>query len=372
MSRFGEGQCNPFTILLWNGWKLFMAEVRQRVLQAALTKQVAGLYDEEYRIVRPNGDVRWIRDQAFPVRDSEGAVYRIVGVAEDITERKASEAKIQQLVNLYAALSQCNQAIVRCTSEDELLPQICRDVVQFGGMKMAWIGLLDQQSKRVNPVAAFGSGIEYLEGIQISVDADDPSGRGPTGTSIRENQPFWCQDFQNDPATALWHERGTRVGCYASASLPLHRNGITIGAFTVYATEVNAFDEAARNLMVAMATDISYALTRLALLAERRKTEDAMRIAAVTFDTQEGIMITDADANILRVNQAFQEITGYSKDEVIGRNPSIFQSGLHDAAFYQAMWSVLLDTGKWSGEVLGQTQEWRDLSEVDDHCNCLR
>ncbi|MGB8077362.1 MAG: PAS domain S-box protein, partial [Gallionella sp.] len=86
-------------------------------------------------------------------------------------------------------------------------------------------------------------------------------------------------------------------------------------------------------------------------ITERKRSEEGQRIAAVTFDTQEAIMITTPDAKILRVNQAFSEITGYSKDEVVGANPSIFQSGRHDAAFYRAMWSALLATGKWSGEV---------------------
>src|SRR6187200_855782 len=54
-------------------------EDRERVLQAALTKQMAGTYDEEYRIVRPDGSMRWIRDRAFPIHDSAGAVWRIAG-----------------------------------------------------------------------------------------------------------------------------------------------------------------------------------------------------------------------------------------------------------------------------------------------------
>lgn len=86
-------------------------------------------------------------------------------------------------------------------------------------------------------------------------------------------------------------------------------------------------------------------------ITERKRNQEMQRIAAVTFDTQEAIMITTPDAKILRVNQAFHEITGYSKDEVVGHNPRIFQSGRHDAAFYQAMWSTLRATGKWSGEV---------------------
>lgn len=61
---------------------------RERVMAAAQSKQVVGAYDEEYRIVRPNGTVRWIRDRAFPVRDGHREVIRVAGVAEDITERK--------------------------------------------------------------------------------------------------------------------------------------------------------------------------------------------------------------------------------------------------------------------------------------------
>jgi PAS domain S-box-containing protein len=60
----------------------------ERVLESALTKQVSGQYDEVYRIVRPDGSIRWIQDRAFPIRDESGKVYRIAGIAEDITRRK--------------------------------------------------------------------------------------------------------------------------------------------------------------------------------------------------------------------------------------------------------------------------------------------
>ena len=63
------------------------SEDRERVIEAALTKQVSGDYDEQYRIVRPDGSVRWIRDRAFPVKDVAGNVYRLAGIAEDITEQ---------------------------------------------------------------------------------------------------------------------------------------------------------------------------------------------------------------------------------------------------------------------------------------------
>jgi PAS domain S-box-containing protein len=68
-------------------------EDRDRVLQSSLTRQVEGAYDEQYRIVRPDGAIRWIRNRAFPVRDASGQVNRVVGVAQDLTSTKEAEAE---------------------------------------------------------------------------------------------------------------------------------------------------------------------------------------------------------------------------------------------------------------------------------------
>ncbi|HWQ37106.1 MAG TPA: PAS domain S-box protein [Burkholderiales bacterium] len=77
-------------------------EDRERVARAAAARQAAGLYDEEYRIVRPDGRVRWVRDRAFPVRNAAGEVERIVGVARDITERRQLEEQLRQAQRLEA------------------------------------------------------------------------------------------------------------------------------------------------------------------------------------------------------------------------------------------------------------------------------
>lgn len=71
-------------------------EDRHHVIQAMSTKQVDGTYNEEYRIVRPDGSIRWIHDRAFPIRNSGGNVYRIAGIAAEITKRKVAEQKLQE------------------------------------------------------------------------------------------------------------------------------------------------------------------------------------------------------------------------------------------------------------------------------------
>jgi diguanylate cyclase (GGDEF)-like protein len=175
-------------------------------------------------------------------------------------ERRDVEVKNHRLTQLYAALSQCNQAIVRCTSEAELFAQICRDVVKLGGIKMAWIGLLDAATGTVVPAASHGAGIDYLDGLHLSIRQGDVYAGGPSGTAMREDRAVWCQDFQHDPATAPWHERAAPYGWGSSAALPLHRDGAVIGVFNLYAEAVDGFDEAARNLLLEMAVDIDFAM----------------------------------------------------------------------------------------------------------------
>jgi PAS domain S-box-containing protein len=68
---------------------------RDRVFQAACSKQARGEYDERYRIVRPDGTVRWIRDRAWPIHESNGEVRKVVGIAEDVTERRSTEEALR-------------------------------------------------------------------------------------------------------------------------------------------------------------------------------------------------------------------------------------------------------------------------------------
>lgn len=92
---------------------------------------------------------------------------------------------------------------------------------------------------------------------------------------------------------------------------------------------------------------------RLAIfdVSKLKRVESDLRVAAAAFEAQEGILVTDAIVVIMRVNQAFTTITGYSAEEVIGKKPNILQSGRQDAAFYAAMWQSINTTGGWSGEI---------------------
>jgi len=278
-------------------------------------------YRMDKRFIRKDGSVVYAAIDVKCVRTPSGAVDCTVTTIEDITDRKQAEAKLQRLTNLYAALSQCNEAIVRCQDEDGLFQELCRIAVVFGQMKMAWIGIIDPQTHHILPVAHFGDGAEYLHDVQITVEPDSPLGHGPTGTSVQENRPFWCQDFVHDPATQPWHEQGARFGWGASAALPLHRNGMCIGAFTLYASVANSFDEAAQNLLLEMAFDINFALEKLNREAERKRIEETLhereqRLGNIFEQAGDGIFVITDDFRFVDSNAAGLGMLGYNRDEL--------------------------------------------------------
>lgn len=94
-------------------------------------------------------------------------------------------------------------------------------------------------------------------------------------------------------------------------------------------------------------------------VTRQKLAEEQLRIAAATFETHEAILITDANSNIIRVNRAFQDITGYSPEEVLGKNPRILRSSRQDKAFYTAMWQQLLNEGSWAGEMWDRRKDGR-------------
>jgi diguanylate cyclase (GGDEF)-like protein/PAS domain S-box-containing protein len=107
-------------------------------------------------------------------------------------------------------------------------------------------------------------------------------------------------------------------------------------------------------------------------ISERKAAEQQLRIAAAAFESREATIITDADTVILRVNQAFTEITGYSVAEAVGQTPKLLQSGRHDADFYRLMWESIHRDGGWQGEIWDRRKngeeypKWLTISAVKD------
>jgi len=258
-------------LLVWRAKRRLDASLGCSVdqLQVAMEKLGSGDFTEPLTVAEHASDSVW-----------GWLAHTQQGLARLDTERNVALERIQRISRLYSALSQCNQAIVRSHSEAELFDRICRDVVSYGGMAMAWIGLIDQEHGRITVAASFGGGVEYLDQLEVSLDANTPQGRGPIGLSYRSGQPYWCQDYLHAPETAYWHAHGARYGWAASAAIPLRRDGEIIGFFAPYSGTLNAFDHEVRELLLEMTLDIEFALKNFDRETVRQQTDQRVQYLA--------------------------------------------------------------------------------------------
>lgn len=324
-------------------------------------------YDVNHRIVREDGDVIWVHAQAELVRGEGRDGDVLLGTMVDITRLKRAEKGLQRMTGLYAALSQCNQAIVRCASAVELFPQICRNAVEFGGMQMAWIGMVDEDTGVVRPAAAFGAYGDYLDSFEIPLHGNDARSFGPVGVCMRENRPHCCQDFQRDPATAPWHESAARHGWNSVAAFPLRQEGMPVGALVVYSDTRDAFDDPVRELLVEMATDISIALDRFASDTARQRSEEKLRANELRLRTiietePECVKVVNRDGALLEMNAAgLAMLEVDSVEEVKKRSLQAFLLPEHRTPFMALHRRVMKgESAKLEFEIVGRrgTRRW--------------
>ncbi|MBS1187496.1 MAG: diguanylate cyclase/phosphodiesterase with and sensor(s) [Burkholderiaceae bacterium] len=324
------------------------------------------------RVTGKNGETLFVVLNVKCVRKENSAIDFLVLTMQNVTERHAAQARIERLTQLYAALSHCNQAIVRASSETELFPEICRVSVAFGGMKMAWIGMIEPQKNRLHTIASCGMTRDCMDNIAVA-SSDQHACGDPASAAVRKNQPVWCQNFLHDSFGAPTIQDALEQGWNAIAALPLRRNGEAVAAFCLFARDENAFDLDARNLLDEMALDISFAMDNFSREQARQQAETELRLAARVFEqSREGFMITDANVRIVMVNHAFSEITGFSEEEVLGKNPRMLSSGHQEPSYYQAMRNEIAVHGRWQGEILNRRRNgslylaWLSISRMLD------
>lgn len=275
-----------------------------------------------YRYFHPKKGLVWHEINSLPVVEPEGTVI-CHGIITDVTERIVAEQKIIKANRLYLFISQINQMIVRTTDEQTLFKEACDIAVNLGKFRMAWIGLIDNETKEVIPVSISGEDKGYLSTIKrISVD-DKPEGRGPTGTALRVGKYMICNDVENDPQMLPWRSEALKRGYLSSMSLPIKKLGKVIGAFTFYAGEKNFFDSEEIALLKEATGDVAYALENLEKEALRKKAEVSVleseyRYQTLTEVSPVGIFRTDASGSTTYVNQRWCEIAGISYQEAMG------------------------------------------------------
>jgi diguanylate cyclase (GGDEF)-like protein/PAS domain S-box-containing protein len=267
-------------------------------------------WQQEYRLKPEDGLERWLLGSSIPEREADGSVLWH-GIVSDITERKHTEARVLELN---------------------------RDFVSFLENTSDFIYFKDKDSR-------FRFASQTLATITGHADWRDMTGK-------HDLEVF-------PPETAK---------IYYEEELPIFQQGIPL------LNQVDPYFDAAGNRgwvstnkwplfgpdgkvegLFGISRDITV----------HKLNEEKLELAASVFhNSREGITITRTDGTIVDVNEAFTQITGYSRDEVLGQNPRILSSGRHNAAHYVSMWQALTNKGHWYGEIWNRRKSGEVYAEM--------
>ena len=209
-------------------------------------------------------------------------IARLMGIAVIwlmcviIAHYKHAEKNRQQIDRAMNTVSECNQVLVRTSSEPELLKRVCGVLVENGGYRMCWVGFAQNDERKSVQVAAYAGCEEgYLEKAQITWSDQDERGQGPTGLAIRQGETVICNDFQNDKRTAAWWVEGRKRGYFSSITIPLVNQDHNFGVLVLYAWQRNAFPPEELRLLRQLADDLAYGICSLRTRAEQLAAEKA-------------------------------------------------------------------------------------------------
>ena len=199
------------------------------------------------------------------------------------SSEKAIQQELSRLKRALRALSACSHALAQAGSEQELLDQICDVIVRLGGYRMAGIAFAEpNEAKTVRPVAHAGHDSGYLDRIQLSW-ADTPAGRGPAGTSIRENRTCVIADTATDPTFARWREAALKRGYAAMIALPLRVAGKAFGVLAIYSEQAGSFESSEVELLEEIAANLSYGITSIRAQSESKRASALLQEAEAKY-----------------------------------------------------------------------------------------
>jgi PAS domain S-box-containing protein len=309
--------------------ELLHTEDRDKTVSRWMEKINTGnSFDIEFRIRRNDGEYRWFKTRAVPMRDSEGNIIKWFGSNTDIDEIIKAEEQLRKLNRIYSLLSNVNQAIVRKRNPNELFEKVCNIAVGHGGFGMAWIGLVDDLSQKLKVIAKAGRTNGYLDQVDISLTGE-PLSYCPIDSVLRQGKHNICNIIENEE-NAPCQKNACKLGFRSSASFPLKVSDILKGALTFYSDESEFFDEEELKLLDELALDISFAMEYAEKEAHHKRAEETLKNSETKYrniydNAIEGMFRTSLEGKSMQSNIALAKMLGYdTADNVVN---SVTDSG---------------------------------------------
>lgn len=378
----------------------------------------------QYRIRKSDGSYMWVETLVRPVKDVHGEIFQLKSSSRDISERKAYEEKLLEREMMYRTHYK-NLPLPAYTwtkkDDDFIFTDFNDAALNFSEGKLSsWLGknaceifereprilenirrCYDEQSVITSEesISSGGTGKRkfvissyiFIPPSMVVVHAEDI-----TEKKLREEEIRNLAKFPEDNPNPVFRVGSDSIIIYSnSASKWLIDNwecasDAGIPQFAANAVEAVLKQNETKTIEVSVKERVfNFTVSPVSGMNEvyfygldvtdkKMAEEELLLIGRVFETTTEGIVVTDSHNNIIRVNPAFTDITGYSVSEVIGKNPKILKSERHDNLFYKTMWDCLMENGVWEGEIWnrrksGETYpEWLSINVIKDELDRVK
>ncbi|MCT7464164.1 diguanylate cyclase [Aliarcobacter cryaerophilus] len=261
-----------------------------------------------------------------------------------IFEEQESFSKIQKHKNIYELLNHTNKFLSKTMKKDDLYFDISE--LLSDSKDLAFNFVFDLETKKI-----IAQNCEYKDIVIKHEDRfKDFSQENIISKTIKRESNIVINDFKAENVS-VFYNKANELNINSMATFPIKKFDNVVGVLVLYSTKLNFFDSEVEMLFSKMVFDITNCLEKFEYEDIRLKQDYELRLSSYAFDSSSPMIITDEKNNIIKVNQAFCQILGYSKEELIGQNPRIFKTAHQDKSLVEDIWNNLKINGTWSGDV---------------------
>jgi diguanylate cyclase (GGDEF)-like protein/PAS domain S-box-containing protein len=276
-----------------------------------------------------DGTVRHYLVSGRPIFDAQEQFRGYRGIGRNITEMKVAEQRLRVLHDMYATLSEVNEAAIHSRNPDELFRSVVDSAVNHGPFAYVQIALQEQGSHWIR-VALSGGDAPLPPDLAISsLDFERPEGRGATGQAMRQRRPCVCDDILADAGLQPWHASLSSRGIRSLAVYPLYASDKPVGVLRFYATSCAFFAGELHELLIKLAKNVSFALDNFERDRSQGMAEEALRMSEERFrayaeSASDYFWETDHGGKFTYVSRQVESVTGYRVEDMLGHAPAHF------------------------------------------------